>query len=488
MAKGSRARGRAARVVPLAGVAAAVALLAGCPTHDDPACKLGAQETTLRAWIDDTYLWYSEVPAVDPASYSSPQPYFMALKTPATTASGAAKDRFHFFLPTAEWDAMSQSGVQAGYGIQFIVLAGLPPREVVVAYLDPAAPAGNRVVARGAHVLTVDGVDLVNANTQAAVNALNAGLFPSGPGQTHTLGVQDVGSTVTRTVQLVSANVTTTPVQSVHVIPSTTVGYALFNDHYATAEAQLAAAISSLQAAGATDLVLDLRYNGGGYLVIASELAYMIAGPTAASGQTFEMLSFNDKHPITDPITGQTITAIPFQSTAVGLTVQKDTPLPHLDLPRVVVLTGPGTCSASESVMNSLRGIGVDVMQVGSTTCGKPYGFYPKDLCGTTYFAIQFKGVNAAGFGDYGDGFVPGGDPALYGLAALPGCPVGDDFTHALGDPAEARLAAALQVLSSGTCPAPLAARTTSAASGPVDDTGAVLPRSPWRENRILGP
>ncbi len=44
------------------------------------------------------------------------------------------------------------------------------------------------------------------------------------------------------------------------------------------------------------------------------------------------------------------------------------------------------------------------MIQIGSTTCGKPYGFYPADHCGTTYFSVQFKGVNAQAFGDYTDG------------------------------------------------------------------------------------
>ena len=59
----------------------------------------------------------------------------------------------------------------------------------------------------------------------------------------------------------------------------------LFNDHFATAEAQLVAAIEQLRGAYVDDLVLDHRYNGGGYLAIASELAYMIAGPEATAGE-----------------------------------------------------------------------------------------------------------------------------------------------------------------------------------------------------------
>jgi hypothetical protein len=60
-----------------------------------------------------------------------------------------------------------------------------------------------------------------------------------------------------------------------------------------------------------------------------------------------------------------------------------------------------------------LRGIDVEVVQIGSPTCGKPYGFYPTDNCGTTYFTIQFQGVNNKGFGDFADGFIPTSTPTL---------------------------------------------------------------------------
>ena len=96
-------------------------------------------------------------------------------------------------------------------------------------------------------------------------------------------------------------------------------------------------------------------------------------------------------------------------------------------------MTGGMTCSASESIINGLRGVNVQVIQIGSTTCGKPYGFYPEDNCGTTYFSVQFKGVNAAGFGDYTDGFAPNNRTAAGG-ERLPGCSVRDDFGFALGN------------------------------------------------------
>jgi carboxyl-terminal processing protease len=92
-------------------------------------------------------------------------------------------------------------------------------------------------------------------------------------------------------------------------------------------------------------------------------------------------------------------------------------------------------------VINGLRGVDVEVNLIGGQTCGKPYGFTPTPNCGTTYFSIEFEGVNNKGFGDYPDG-----------LAAT--CKVSDDLTHSQGDPAEGMLAAALAYNQNKTCPA----------------------------------
>jgi hypothetical protein len=120
--------------------------------------------------------------------------------------------------------------------------------------------------------------------------------------------------------------------------------------------------------------------------------------------------------------------------------------LPYLGLQRVTVLTTAGTCSASEALINGLRGIDIEVNVIGGQTCGKPYGFTPVANCGTTYFSIEFKGVNAKDFGDYSDGFAPT-------------CTVADDLNHALGDPAENVLAAALAYRATNACPASSTAR-----------------------------
>jgi hypothetical protein len=444
----------------------------------------------LRSWTNDLYLWYSEVPDLNPALYTSTADYFDLLKTSATTTSGRAKDQFHFTYKTSDWIALSQGGQSVGYGVEWAFIANTPPRRAVVAFVQPSSTAAlaPASLSRGVSILTVDGVSLVNDNTQSGVDTLNRGLSPANAGEIHTFGIQELDGTQ-RTVTLTATTVTSDPVPVVKTVSSPSgavVGYMLFNDHVATSERRLYDAVNQLESAGIEDLVLDIRYNGGGYLDIASELAYMIAGPTATAGRTFEKVQFNSKHPTTDPINNGPITPTPFWSASRGFSsnLAQNTPLPTLNLPRVFVLTGSGTCSASESIINGLEGVGVQVIQIGAATCGKPYGFYPQDNCGTTYFSIQFKGVNDKGFGDYADGFSPANQPALQ--SQLQGCQMADDFTHQLGDAAENRLETALAYRDLGTCVVPTSFAPLAAHARPLSTVDGVVPKSIWRMNRIL--
>jgi C-terminal processing protease CtpA/Prc len=452
-----------------------------------------AENNWLRSWSDELYLWYSEITDRDPSAFETPL-YFDLLKTFATTPSGTSKDQFHFTFPTDEWLALSQSGVTAGYGMNLSFISSVPPRNVVVAYTDPGTPAESAPasLARGATLLAIDGIDLINDDTDAGVDALNAALFPFTAGESHTFEVLDFGAASSRTFPMVSEIITSTPVQNVSTVTTLTgevVGYMQFNDHIATAEQGLIDAVNQLQAATIDDLVLDIRYNGGGFLDIASELAYMIAGPVPTAGRTFERIVFNDKHPVTNPVTGQPLTPIPFHTTSQGFSTPSGQALPTLNLPRVFLLTGLNTCSASESIINSLQGVDVEVIQIGSTTCGKPFGFFPADNCGTTYFSIQFQGLNAKDFGDYTDGFSPANSTGTVGTL-VPGCSVADDFSTALGVATEARFAAALDYRDSPSCPAPsgLAQKLALSESGTMslDAVDGLVPKSPWLENRII--
>lgn len=450
----------------------------------------------LRSWTHELYLWYSEVPDLKPADYSTTDAYFQLMKTTAVTSSGKAKDpsNFHFSYSTDYWNSLSQSGVSAGYGVEWAVTANARPRVVVAAYTDPGTPATNASITRGARVMSVDGVDIVNDDT---LTAWPEGLFPDAAGESHTFVIQELNGTQ-RTVTMTSADVTETPVQNVKVITdgSAKIGYLLFNDHIATAEQELIDAFTTLSQSSVNDLVLDLRYNGGGYLAMASEVAYMIAGSAATGGKTFERLMFNSQYASNvNPVTGGTNSPTPFYSTVFGFaptTTATGTPLPTLNLLTVYVITGKGTCSASEAIINGLRGAGVQVVQIGSTTCGKPYGFYPQDNCGTTYFSIEFQGVNDIGFGSYADGFSPQNTSSSPGVL-LPGCSVADDFMHALGDPLEGRLASALYYRTHQPYCSTAATGNSNRANiqSVVDgvDLSAVdgeMYKGPWRENRIM--
>ena len=450
----------------------------------------------LRSYSNDTYLWYSEITDQDPSLFDDTLVYFDELVTTATTPSGQPKDKFHFTFDSEEWFQLSQSGVSAGYGLQWAFLSSTVPRDIRIAYTEPNTPATNLVpsLARGARVLGVDGFD-IDVDTQAGVDALNAAFFPT-DGAQHTFTVLDLGAASSRDVTMTAANITSEPVQNTQVLstPTGDIGYMLFNDHIATAEQALIDAVNLLNSfnnnQGIDDLVLDMRYNGGGFLDIASELAYMVAGAAPTAGQTFEELQFNDKHPVTNPVTGAALSPTPFHNVALGFSAVPGQALPTLDLPRVYVITGGGTCSASEAVMNSLRGVGIEVIQIGSTTCGKPYGFFATDNCGTTYFTIQFRGVNALDFGDYTDGFSPNNTPGAAGPAVLPGCSIADDFTRQLGDPTEDRLAMALAYRDGQTCTAATGSAPDGAsfAAEAPQRSEVLIPKSPWHTNRIMLP
>ncbi|WP_445775670.1 S41 family peptidase [Shewanella sp.] len=429
------------------------------------------QKLWLRSWSNDTYLWYDEIIDRDPAPYSVAE-YFDLLKTNELSDTGNEKDNFHFSMSTEEWELLNGSGASVGYGMELSLRqasAGVS-RQVTVAYNEPNSPASIAGVSRGAIIVSVDGVNVANANDSASIDTLNAGLFPSVSGKQTVFVVRDLNAQTDRSVTLTAKTVVSTPVQNTKTITTANgkVGYLQFNSHIATAEKGLYDAMTTLSNAQVDDLVIDIRYNGGGLLAIASQLAYMVAGEAATANHVFERTSFNDKYPNTDPVTGQALTPMPFIPESIGFNtslLKSGVSLPTLNLNRVFVLTTPGTCSASEALMNALRGIDIEVIQLGDTTCGKPYGFYPTDNCDTTYFTIQFKGVNDKGFGEYSDGFVPSTNPTVD--SEVPGCMLDDDLTHALGDSNERLLSAALYYRDNNRCPV----TATAIARAPVKNT-----------------
>ncbi|WP_372771153.1 S41 family peptidase, partial [Pseudoalteromonas sp.] len=342
--------------------------------YKDTAGTLNDEKMWLRSWNHESYLWYNEVDDVDPANYSTPQSYFEVLKTFAKTDSGADKDNFHFYQDTAEYRERTQGGASSGYGIRWHFGSTTPPRELLVVQTEPNSPAAVAGFNRGDQVLAVDGVDLINSDD---VDTLNAGLFPENDGQTHTIKVKDVFGTE-KTLAVTSGSFEIAPVKATNtfVHDGKRVGYIQF-DTFSIADAQtdLIEKFSEFRNSNVSELVVDLRYNGGGLLALSSQLAYMIAGDVNTNNRNYYTLKYNGKWSEDQ--------ALGFYNQEIDWDNSRFTgvDLPTVALNKVYVISSGSTCSASEALINGLAGIDLDVVLIGGQTCGKPYGFVPTDNC-----------------------------------------------------------------------------------------------------------
>lgn len=404
-------------------ILAGISLLAGCGGGDGSSSNSASsaqdvQKAWVRAHLDDVYLWYNEIITVPPSNYATAPGYFDALLV-------KSRDRFSFSMPLTEANSIFQEGLETGYGVKWGWAA---PGRLFAYYVDPNSPAAVSLT-RGTEVTSINGQPVATLST----SYLNSTLFPDQPDSPVGLTFRLPGTSTTRTGGLMSATFSTTTVSQPMILPlpgGGKVGYLLFNQHLFTSEQGLSDALTFFKQQGVSELVLDLRYNTGGYLFIAEEVASVIGGATV-QGKVFEKLLFNSKHPekTNDPDNTYLFSALD----------SKGAPLPQLGLNRVFVLTGSNTCSASEAIINGLLPY-VQVIRIGWTTCGKPYGFIQTNNDQQAYFAIQFEGVNADGRDDYKSGFAPT-------------CQVYEDLNYPLGDTREARLNAALYFMSNSVCP-----------------------------------
>ncbi len=382
-------------------------------------CSIGPEKQFIRSYLDEVYLWPELVQRKASTSYQTAADYFDAILAPSPI------DRFSFSSSSQEADDM-ETAESFDVGIHW-TQTGTDDQPVWrIARVEPNSPAMNAGLRRGdtlyGRVSTSLGTTATTANYYDFSYLRNGGLFQA---------------------QLTPTQINEDPVGQPTVIERTTnkVGYIGFESHYGNAQDQLIESIYALRYGDINELVIDLRYNSGGFLYISGTLASMLTpASTLASQPIFIRLQPNNKQ-----------TSL-YQDAQLRMTSEVEfaeddakykagTALPQLQLKRVYVLTTGATCSASESLINGLRGVGVTVHIIGDTTCGKPYGMSRQDNCGTAYYPIEFRGVNARGESDFVNGFAPT-------------CNVPDDLDHALGDPQEAQLKAALTHMETGSCPA----------------------------------
>jgi len=418
---------------------AALAMLASCgggSSNEDKSfvCNVSSDKTWLREEMYDFYFWSGRSPDPAPEGYADVNRYLDALRFQGD--SDEPRDRFSYIESAAAFSQFFEEGKSLGYGAAVNgVEATLPLK---IRYIEPQSPAASAGLLRGDTIVSANGItaaQLVSSGDFSVLSAAHAG-------ETLTL-VVDSGGTL-RTVTLTAATFSLQPVTAttVFTLPNgKKAGYLSLKDFITQAEGPLSTSIAQIRQQGATELILDLRYNGGGRVSTATHLASLVTGATQA-GKLFTSLVYNPKQQRYNA-------AYRFSSQ------------PGTAFPRVVVLTGSRTCSASEMIVNGLKPY-ADVVTIGGTSCGKPVGFSPQEHCDNVYSLVNFESLNANGQGKYYSGL-----PLT--------CTVKEDFTRALGDASETLTAAALSYLQDGACPVQpsgLSARVMRSADRPVTEPG----------------
>ncbi|MDB5123468.1 MAG: hypothetical protein JWP94_1597 [Mucilaginibacter sp.] len=326
-----------------------------------------------------------------------------------------------------------------------------------VKYVYPGSPAALAGIRRGYQIMSINGSTSISydGGTGPGVNLamVNNAIFNSTV-ITMTLKKYD-GTTLT--ANLSAASYTVNPVLKDTVYTTTNghkVGYIVFNSFTSgsNANSKLNAAFDYFAAQGVTDLVVDLRYNGGGYVSTAEYLDNLIV-PASKNGTLMYNTYYTDnlvnntdpllKHQWRrDPSSGTDYNYAQFNYT-VAVNAVNFSKQHALNVSRVFFIMGGSTASASELTINNLRPI-MDVQFIGRKTYGKPVGFFDIDINKYIMYTPEFSTKNSAGQGDYYDGFTPG-DPGYPGVNDY------DDPTKDFGDPTEGLLAHALHFVTLGT-------------------------------------
>jgi carboxyl-terminal processing protease len=406
---------------------------------DAASCSDLRQKNWVRSTLNEDYLFYKDAPltVLDPNTFTaSPPELFEAYTTKALPQN----DRFSFVITQAESDATFQAGTSTDLG--FALQRETGTNLIRIGFTEPNSSAGKAGVMRGGILATVNQQPAVTTLSRDQINAL----FNSAPGTQVKVGIQTAQNEPITEYNLTSSTYSSVPVLINKVLPGTNVGYLVYNNFSApVGETQLADAFKGFAQAGVTDLVLDLRYNSGGSVFIGSQLAYMVAGQAQTSNKDFLRFTYNDKR-TAENVSFEFLNKL----TDTADPARNNEPLAALNLQRIFVLTTGETCSVSEDFANALSGIGVKVILIGSTTCGKPYISRRTNNCALSYYPIVAVGQN--------------NDNTPVPVSGItPTCAVADDYSKNLGDPTEKMLAAALTYQTTGSCPA----GTSNAISSP---------------------
>jgi len=389
-------------------------------------CTVSSQNLYVRDVMLDLYLWRHTLPDVNPTAFRSPEAYLEAVRYRELDS------RFSYITSAASSNAFYSDSQFIGFGFS----TSQADSELRVLQVFPDSPASEAGLGRGDRILEVDGRSVEEL---IASGAIGTAFGPSDIGVSSTVLFRSRdGSERREQMTKRAVTIPTVSLTRVYEVEGRRVGYLFFRNFVRPSVAALDEAFAALRDAGVTELVLDLRYNGGGLVDVAVHLGSLIGGAVTA-GQPFATYAHNDRNASRNE-------TIRFETL--------EQPAPQLS--RLVVIASRSSASASELVINALRPfMPVDI--IGDATYGKPVGQYLVEFCDKVLAPVSFSLRNANDEGDY-----------FAGLA--PTCPAADSIDYDLGDAAEASLAEALYFIRHGACSAPpetAVARRLLQASGP---------------------
>ena len=406
------------------------------PAPTTATCSLRARQDWALAQLQEWYLFPALFDAaVDPAAHGSVDSYIDALVAPARAQS---RDRYFTYLTSiAEENAYYEQGATAGFGIRLGYDTSAGRVYVIEAFESAPALAGG--LDRGTEILQIGTQTVSSLMASGGPSAVIQALGPDTPGTSRQFTLRQPSGTQF-TVTLSKAEFELDPVSDrygakIIADGARRVGYLNMRTFIDTSEPNLRAAFADFKAQGITELIVDLRYNGGGLLSIAALMIDLMGEGRA--GQVNTYVTFRDS------------------KASEGETVLFD-PQPQSIAPTRIAFIGTrSTASASEMVINGMVPyLPGNMALIGTNTYGKPVGQIALDrpACDDRLRALAFKLENAGRQGEY-----------YNGLATTVGmtCRANDDISRQLGDPDEGMVRAALDYLAGRAC-------TTIAARGPL--------------------
>jgi carboxyl-terminal processing protease len=397
-------------------------------------CSLRERQTWAAAQLNEWYLFPETLPAsLDPAPYSSVDTYIDAL---TATARAQNKDRYFTYLTSiAEENAYYSAGASAGFGFRLGYDTGA--RRVFVIESFEGTPALGAGIDRGTELVGI-GTTAADIRTVSSIMAasgpsgVSAALGEDTAGLTRVFRISDASGT--REVTVAKTDYALPPVSSRYgakVIDDggRKVGYLNLRTFINTADPALRNAFATFKAAGVTNLVIDLRYNGGGLISIA-ELMGDLLGANRARTDVFSYTVFRPEKSAENEL-------------------RYFDPQPQSIAPARIAFIGTGgTASASELVINAfIPYLRANVALIGTNTYGKPVGQIALDKpeCDDRLRVVALATQNSARQGGYYTGLVGTVEAS---------CRANDDITRPLGDPSESSVKVALDFLAGRSCSA----------------------------------